>query len=187
MIKKILTLSLILSVFLILGCDLFGSQDVEYGTPDAALTESFSVVTSLAGSAGSETEPDGDGNLSYSEPGLTITGSYSEDVNGAITTITSNTTSTFSNYSNTEYPTIILSGTFTQKMTMVMDLEAETGSASGTFNADITVTGSDISKVKMDVTMNADMVTRETVFTGDIIIDGTYYHAADLLGFDEEG
>lgn len=191
MVKKLLLIALLIPVLLMAGCDLSGKDDeVEYGTADAELIAAFSYVQSVLndgmeavlGTAMSADPDVDDGNFTYSNTGITAMGSVSASQGSSTRIISIVSSITFTNYTMSGSG-ISITGTFDMNISMEMQISDPTEMVGGSMSLTGTLnsTGADISTIVFNITF--DMVADDN--TGDIIIDGVYYHAADLMGSDD--
>ena len=189
MVKKLLLIAMLVPFLLIMGCDLLGlteEEEIVYGTPDAALVSNVSEVYIVigAGDDAADEELNGDliidenGNMSYTGAGIVLTGTRSMSLNDDMTimTVAEAYSIVFTNFT-VEGSDISISGSYAVNMDMTMDMgTVEMTSGSMSVAGNLVITGSDISAIEFDVTV--DMV--EGIVSGDVIVDGVYYHAADL-------
>lgn len=184
MAKKLVLIALMVPLVFFWGCNLDGSGDEEriYETPDGALIYSFYAAYNVI-TEGFEAVVDGanegTGIINFSSPELIVNGTVSVTSDGPNTKKTYIASLDYSGFSFDLYFLGDITGSLEVNLILTTDISSgETVSGSYTVTGSVAVSGLDNISA-MELNMAADFMTDEE--TGDIIIDGVYYHAAELL------
>lgn len=199
--KHVLPILFILTTVLVISlgsCDLQSKdEDPVYGEVTPAVIEDFETSTApidefmetvmFAIFMGDPSSVEGltvneeDGSFSYTNTGISVSGSMTEsDSGGSI-----NMTMTLTNLTD---GVISISGTIQFSFISTSSETSETSEMTST--GTITITGGDVSQISVNMTVltteTYDPYSETEVVTGTITIDGTTYLASEIMAEEEE-